>query len=111
MPPAFFHSHGTFHGLVDLRHSALGVRLLSWALFGKGSLSEWGNYFRRAKIRKLFHQLDGWIERRIWSHRFKRWRNRGWKELPTRKLCGELGLIRLTHLIPSLERLKWAYSS
>lgn len=71
----------------------------------------WGNYFRRAKIRKLFHQLDGWIERRIWSHRFKRWRNRGWKELPTRKLCGELGLIRLTHLIPSLERLKWAYSS
>ena len=31
MPPAFFHRHGTFHGLVDLRHSALGVGLLSWA--------------------------------------------------------------------------------
>ena len=39
MPKAFFHRHGTFHGLVDLRHPAFGARLLSWALFGRDRLS------------------------------------------------------------------------
>jgi hypothetical protein len=63
----------------------------------------WGNYYCRAHVRRPFHQLDGWIERRIWSHRFKRWRCRGWKMLPTSKLRGELSLVGLVGLIPSIE--------
>lgn len=62
----------------------------------------WGNYYCRANIRKLFHQLDGWIVRRLRSHRYKKWRNTGWKTLPESKLCGELGLVRLISLVPSL---------
>ncbi len=62
----------------------------------------WGQYYRKAHVRKLFHQLDGWIVRRLWSHRHKRWRNTGWKQLPERKLCGEYGLVRLMSLVPSL---------
>ena len=32
-------------------------------------LRGWGEYYKRAHIRKLFQRLDGWIRRRIWSHR------------------------------------------
>lgn len=35
----------------------------------------WGNYYKKAHVRKLFNQLDRWIVRRLWSHRHKRWRN------------------------------------
>jgi len=38
----------------------------------------WGNYYCRSHVRKRFHQLDGWIIRRLWSHRAKRWRNAAW---------------------------------
>ncbi len=62
----------------------------------------WGNYYCRAHVRKLFHQLDGWIVRRLWSQRYKRWRCFGWRTLPTSKLRGELGLVGLVSLIPSL---------
>ena len=62
----------------------------------------WGRYYRRAHVRRLFHQLDGWIVRRLWSHRYKRWRNAGWKQLPERRLINEYGLVRLVSLIPSL---------
>jgi RNA-directed DNA polymerase len=62
----------------------------------------WGLYYCKAHVRKLFHRLDGWIVRRIWSHRYKRWRCRGWKTLPTSKLYGEMGLVNLISLIPSL---------
>jgi RNA-directed DNA polymerase len=62
----------------------------------------WGLYFCKAHIRKLFARLDRWILRRIWSHRFKRWRCRGWQQLPERRLYGEMGLVRLVFLIPSL---------
>ena len=65
-------------------------------------LRGWGHYYKRAHVRKLFHQLDGWIVRRIRSHRFKRWRNGGWKQLPEAKLYGEYGLVNLVRLIPSL---------
>jgi RNA-directed DNA polymerase len=65
-------------------------------------LRGWGEYYKRAHVRRLFHQLDGWIRRRIWSHRFKRWRNGGWKQLPNVKLYGEYGLVSLVGLIPSL---------
>jgi RNA-directed DNA polymerase len=63
----------------------------------------WGNYFRRAHVRRLFHRLDGWIVRRIWSWRYKRWRCRGYQKLPREKLYGELGLVNLLQLIPSME--------
>jgi RNA-directed DNA polymerase len=62
----------------------------------------WGQHFCKAHVRKLFARLDRWILRRIWSHRFKRWRCRGWKQLPERRLYGEMGLVRLVFLIPSL---------
>src|SRR5271170_2153600 len=65
-------------------------------------LRGWGEYYKRAHVRRLFNQLDRWIVRRIWSHRFKRWRNCGWKQLPTATLFGEYGLVNLVGLIPSL---------
>ena len=65
-------------------------------------LRGWGEYYKRAHVRNLFHQLDGWVRRRIWSHRFKRWRNGGWKQLPNAKLYGEYGLVNLVGLIPSI---------
>src|SRR6266498_3466179 len=65
-------------------------------------LRGWGEYYKRAHVRKLFHRLDGWIVRRIRSHRYKRWRNGGWKQLPETTLYGEHGLVNLIGLIPSL---------
>jgi group II intron reverse transcriptase/maturase len=65
-------------------------------------LRGWGEYYKRAHVRRLFHRLDGWIVRRIWSHRFKRWRNGGWKQLPTPTLYRKYGLVNLVGLIPSL---------
>lgn len=63
----------------------------------------WGNYYSKSHVRELFNQLDRWIKRRIWSQRHKRWRNSGWKTLPESKLYGELGLVNLIKLIPSLQ--------
>jgi RNA-directed DNA polymerase len=62
----------------------------------------WGEYYKRAHVRRLFHRLDAWIVHRLWSHRFKRWRTSGWKQLPKATLYGEYGLIHLVGLIPSL---------
>jgi hypothetical protein len=60
--------------------------------------------YSRSHVRKLFHQLDGWIVRRLWSHHAKRWRNTGWKHYPTKRLRGEeFKLIGLVSLIPSLQ--------
>ena len=69
-------------------------------------LRGWGHHYKRAHVRKLFHRLDGWIVRRIRSHRFKRWRNGGWRQLPETKLYGEYGLVNLVRLIPSLTSRK-----
>src|SRR3982750_205919 len=66
------------------------------------TLRGWGEYYKRAHIRTLFHKLDGWIVRRIWSHRFRHWRCGGWQQLPSAKLYGEFGLVNLISLIPSL---------
>jgi len=66
----------------------------------------WGEYYKRAHVRTLFHRLDGWIRRRIWSQRFKRWRNSGWKQLPEALLYEEYGLVNLVGLIPSLASQK-----
>lgn len=70
----------------------------------------WGNHFKRAHVRRLFNQLDRWIVRRIWSHRFRRWRCCGWKQLPTRQLYGELGLVNLIRQIPTIIAPKGASS-
>jgi RNA-directed DNA polymerase len=66
----------------------------------------WGNYYCRSHVRKRFHQLDGWIIRRLWSHRAKRWRNAAWKEYPTARLRTEFKLVGLISLIPSLQAAK-----
>jgi hypothetical protein len=66
-------------------------------------LRGWGEYYKRAHVRRLFNQLDRWIVLRIWSHRLKHWRNTGWKQLPESLLYGEYGLVNLIRLIPSLE--------
>ena len=65
-------------------------------------LRGWGHYYKRAHVRTLFNKLDHWIERRIWSHRYKCWRNCGWRQLPKRKMYGEYGLVELVKLIPSI---------
>jgi RNA-directed DNA polymerase len=65
-------------------------------------LRGWGHYYKRTHVRKLFHRLDGWIVRRLWSHRYKRWRCMGWKTLPKARLYGEYGLVNLVQLIPSI---------
>ena len=65
----------------------------------------WGNYYRKANVRKLFHQLDGWIERRLWSFIAKRWRNVAYRKYPTRRLVMEMGLIRLISLVPGITML------
>jgi RNA-directed DNA polymerase len=65
-------------------------------------LRGWGEYYKRAHVRKLFQRLDGWMVRRIWSHRFKRWRKGGWQRLPVSQLYVEYKLVRLFALIPSL---------
>ena len=62
----------------------------------------WGNYYCKAHVRLLFNQLDRWIVRRIWSHKYKRWRNAGWKKFSSPRLYGEMGLVNLISLIPSL---------
>ena len=46
----------------------------------------WGEYYKRAHVRRLFNQLDRWIVRRLWSHRYRRWRCAGWRRLPA--TCG-----------------------
>ncbi|HEY4363584.1 MAG TPA: group II intron maturase-specific domain-containing protein [Bryobacteraceae bacterium] len=69
-------------------------------------LRGWGHHYKRAHVRTLFHRLDGWIVRRIWSHQFKRWRNGGWRQLPRTKLYGEYGLVNLIELIPSIASRK-----
>jgi hypothetical protein len=59
----------------------------------------WGEYYKRADVRKLFKHLDRWIVRRICSHCFKRWRNEGWRQLPEATLYGEYELVNLMGLI------------
>jgi hypothetical protein len=51
-------------------------------------LRGWGRYYKRAHVRTLFNELDRWIGRRICSHRYKCWRNCGWKQLPKRTVYG-----------------------
>jgi group II intron reverse transcriptase/maturase len=59
----------------------------------------WGNNYRNAHVRMLFHRLDGWIERRLWSFISKRWRNTAWRRYPSSRLIADFGLVRLIHLV------------
>lgn len=70
----------------------------------------WGHHYKRAHVRKLFHRLDGWLVRRIWSHRHHRWRCCGWETLPSSKLYSEYGLVNLVAMIPSIAAQKAASS-
>ena len=65
-------------------------------------LRGWGLYYCKAHVRGLFNRLSRWVVQRIWSHRHKRWRCCGWKELPERRLYGDMRLVNLITLIPSL---------
>ena len=65
-------------------------------------LRGWGHHYKRAHVRRLFNRLDRWILHRIWSHRFRRWRNSGWKQMPGSMLYGVYGLVNLIQLIPSI---------
>ena len=62
----------------------------------------WGSYYRKANVRRLFHRLDGWIERRLWSFVSKRWRNRAWRRYPSARLIADFGLVRLIRLVPGI---------
>jgi len=62
----------------------------------------WGNYYRKAHVRKLFSRLRNWILRRIWAHQKKRWRNTGWKAYPEKVLYERYGLVNLIRLIPDI---------
>ena len=61
---------------------------------------------------ELIKELNGafrlvrWILRRLWSQRCKRWRNTGWKILPEARVYGEMGLVNLVSLIPTITRAK-----
>jgi hypothetical protein len=63
----------------------------------------WGNYYRKAHVRKLFHRLDGWIERRLRSFVAKKWRNAVWRIYPLSRLVQEFGLMRLIYLVPGIK--------
>jgi group II intron reverse transcriptase/maturase len=62
----------------------------------------WGNYYRKAHVRKLFHRMDGWIERRLRSFLAKKWRNTVWRRYPLPRLVQEFGLVRLIYLVPGI---------
>src|SRR5215469_14078705 len=70
----------------------------------------WGHHYKRAQVRKLFHRLDGWLVRRIWSHRHHKWRCCGWRTLPRSQLYGEYGLVNLVAMIPSIATQRSASS-
>ena len=74
------------------------------------TLRGWGLHYCKAHVRRLFNRLNRWIVRRIWSHRFKRWRNSGWQLLPAWRLYREYGLVNLISLIPSIASSKSASS-
>jgi len=56
-----------------------------------------------ARKNSSFRQLDGWIVRRLRSHRAKRWRNALWRDYPAKRLRDEFELVSLVSLIPSLQ--------
>ena len=68
-------------------------------------LRGWGEHYKRAHVRGLFQKLDRWIVRRLWAHRSRRWRSYAWRKLPIQRLYGELKLVSLRELMPSIDTL------
>lgn len=61
-------------------------------------LRGWGNYYRRANVKRMFWRLDKWIARRVWAFMAKRWKNQLYKNHPPGYLRDDLGLISLYRL-------------
>jgi RNA-directed DNA polymerase len=59
----------------------------------------WAIPYKRAPRPKALGRLNGWIVRLIRSHRCKRSRNIGWRQLPETKLYGEYGLVNLVQQV------------
>jgi len=62
----------------------------------------WGAFYRKAEVRRLFHRLDGWMVRRLYASVAKRWRNTRGRRSSTSRFIRELGVVRLTPLMPGL---------
>jgi hypothetical protein len=62
----------------------------------------WGNYYRKAHVKRLFWRLDIWIRLRLYSFITWRWRSMAWMEYPSQRLYGEFKLVRLFTLIPGM---------
>ena len=56
-------------------------------------LRGWGEYYKRAHVRLLFHRLDGWIVRRIWSHRYSVGATSAGNGCPQRRFTVSTGLL------------------
>ena len=52
----------------------------------------WGHHYKRAHVRKLFHRLDGWLVRRICSHRYRKIHVLCCLSQAKRVRCGNLAL-------------------
>ena len=69
-------------------------------------LRGWGTYFTRATQRTLFHKLDTWVARRVWSFIAKRWKSYTWRRYSYRRLYGECSLVSLERMRTSRTRPK-----
>src|SRR5215468_8928674 len=70
----------------------------------------WGHHYKRAHVRKLFHRLDGWLVRRIWSLPLRKWRCRSYETLARSQLDGDYGFLKLVAMLPSLATQRTASS-
>src|SRR3954465_7596604 len=93
-------SHRFREQIRNLTRRCAPVRLSAMIEVLNPVIRGWGNYYRKANVRTLFHRLDGWIERRLFSFIARRWRNTAWRRYPTSRLVNEFGLVRLVHLAP-----------
>lgn len=71
----------------------------------------WGNYYRRAKVRRLYHRLNRWIVLRVWNHQHKHWRNAGCRDLPEREITArERLLLPVEDIVQDLNRFLGGWS-
>src|SRR5262245_63309927 len=94
--------HSLIDKVYDPANLAEAVRLRDMIEVINPIIRGWGNYYRKANVRKLFHRLDGWIQRRLWSFISKRWRNTAWRRYPSSRLITDFGLVRLIYLVPGI---------
>lgn len=63
-------------------------------------LRGWGNYYRKANVKRLFWRLDQWVLRRVRAHIATKWRNQAHEKYPTRTLRNRYGLVGMWQLCP-----------